>query len=82
MLCRDSRTASDDAVVDELKSLHYATRPGESGGERPKGLLGSALALLRSRAPDTVSFSNLRAATGAEPDDLCEALRDGFLAEL
>jgi hypothetical protein len=40
------------------------------------------LALLRSRAPDTVPFAELRAATGSDPDELCEALRDGFLAEL
>ena len=81
VLCRDSRTAQDEAVVDELTTLHYATRPG-APDEQPPGLLGSALALLRSRAPDTVSFADLRAATGSDPDDLCEALRDGFLAEL
>jgi SAM-dependent methyltransferase len=82
VLCRDSRRAEDEAVVDALTSLHYATRPGEPGDEQPSGLLGSTLALLRSRAPDTVSFADVRAATGADADDLCEALRDGFLAEL
>jgi hypothetical protein len=82
VLCRDSRRAEDEAVVDALTSLHYATRPGEPGDEQPSGLLGATLALLRSRAPDTVSFADVRAATGADADDLCEALRDGFLAEL
>jgi SAM-dependent methyltransferase len=82
VLCRDSRTASDEAVVDALASLHYATRPGTSDAEPPAGLLASVLALLRSREPDTVAFADLRAATGAGHDDLCEALREGFLAEL
>ena len=82
VLCRDSRTASDHAVVDALRTLHYGLLPNDSGEEQPGGLLGSAVALLRSRAPDTLSFSELRAATGAEPDELDEALRDGFLDEL
>jgi len=38
--------------------------------------------VLRSRAPDTVQFAELRAATGSDPEELCEALREGFLAEL
>jgi hypothetical protein len=68
--------------VDALGSLHYATRPGAPAGEPTAGLLGSVLALLRSREPDTVAFGDLRAATGSDYDDLCEALREGFLAEL
>jgi SAM-dependent methyltransferase len=82
VLCRDSRTASDEAVVDALASLHYGARPGASEGEPPAGLLASVLALLRSCEPDTVAFADLRAATGSGHDDLCEALREGFLAEL
>jgi len=82
VLCRDSRTAQEEAVVDELTTLHYAARPGAPGDEQPPGLLGSVLALLRSRSPDTVAFADLRAATGADPDDLREALRDGFLTEV
>ena len=82
MLCRDSRTASDHAVVDALRTLHYGPLPNEPGEEQTGGLLGSALALLRSRAPDTIPFADLRAATGSEPDELEEALREGFLGEL
>ncbi len=82
VVCRDSRTPADTPVLDSLRELHFAARGGEADGEAPGGLLGSAVALLRSRAPDTVPFAELRAATGADPDELCEALGDGFLAEL
>ncbi len=82
VLCRDSLRPQEGPVMDALRDLQYAPRPGESGEERRSGLLGSVLALLRSRAPDTVSFAELRAATGSDPDELCEALRDGFLGEL
>src|SRR5215217_7322063 len=82
VLCRDSRTPADTPVLDGLPTLHFAARLDERGGDPPEGLLGSAVSLLRSRAPDTVSFADLRAATAADPDELCEALRDGFLAEL
>jgi hypothetical protein len=82
VLCRDSRRPADvpDPVV--LRDLHFGVRPGAPGGEQPDGLLGSALALLRSREPDTLSFAELRAATSADPDELSEALHQGFLAEL
>ena len=40
------------------------------------------IALLRSRAPDTVGFGELRAALGAEPHALGEALLGGFRAQL
>jgi len=82
VLCRDSLRPEEGPVMETLRELHYAPRPGDPGVAVPEGLLGSALALLRSRAPDTVSFAELRAATGSEPDELCEALRDGFLGEL
>ena len=82
VLCRDSLRPQAGPVTDALRDLHYATRPGEQGEERRDGLLGSVLALLRSRAPDTVPFAELRAATSADPDDLAEALRDGFLEEI
>jgi SAM-dependent methyltransferase len=82
VLCRDGLTPVEGPVIDALRELHYAPRPGEPGQEQPPGLLGSVLALLRSRAPDTVPFAELRAATGSDPDELCEALRDGFLGEL
>jgi SAM-dependent methyltransferase len=82
VVCRDSRTPADTPALDALRALHFAARTGERGGETPGGLLGSTVALLRSRAPDTVSFSELRAATAADPDELCEALREAFLAEL
>jgi SAM-dependent methyltransferase len=82
VLCRDSLRPQAGPVTDALRDLHYASRGVEPGEAQPEGLLGSALALLRSRAPDTVAFAELRAATGSDPDELCETLRDGFLAEL
>jgi SAM-dependent methyltransferase len=82
VVCRDSRTPADEPVLEALRGLHFAARTGDEGGESRSGLTGSAVALLRSHAPDTVSFSELRAATAADPDELCEALREGFLAEL
>jgi SAM-dependent methyltransferase len=82
VLCRDSLRPQDGPVTEALHDLHYGSRPDEPGAEPAPGLLGSVLALLRSRAPDTVPFAELRAATDADPGELCEALRDGFLAEL
>ena len=81
VLCRDSRTADGALHPDTLHALHFGPR-GSEDAPLPEGLLGSALALLRSRAPDTVPFAELRAATGAEPDALANALLDGFMAEL
>jgi SAM-dependent methyltransferase len=80
VLCRDSRAPDGSLHPATLHELHFGPR-GEEGAPLPDGLLGSALALLRSRAPDTVPFAELRAATGAEPDALAQALLDGFLAE-
>ena len=54
----------------------------EDAAQHVDELLGSALALLRSRAPDTLAFAELRAATSADPDELSEALHQGFLAEV
>src|SRR5215210_5538559 len=82
VLCRDSRRPVDAPDPSVLRDLHFAVRAGAPGDAQPEGLLGSALALLRSRAPDTLPFAELRAATGADPDELSEALRDGFLGEL
>ena len=82
VLCRDSRTPEEGPITDALRELHYAPRRGEPGEEQPSGLLGSVMALLRSRGPDTVPFAELRAATGSDPDDLCDALGQGFLTEL
>jgi SAM-dependent methyltransferase len=80
VVCRDSRTPAAEPVLDALRGLHFAARVPSD--EPPGGLIGSAVSLLRSRVPDTVSFSELRAATAADPDELCEALRDAFRAEL
>ena len=82
VLCRDSRTPVESPDASVLRDLHFAVRAGEPGDDNPAGLLGSAVALLRSRAPDTVSFRELRAATSADPDELADALQAGFLAEL
>jgi cyclopropane fatty-acyl-phospholipid synthase-like methyltransferase len=82
VLCRDSRRPADAPDPSVLRDLHFGVRAGEPGREQPEGLLGSALALLRSREPDTLPFGELRAATSADPDELAEALHQGFLAEL
>ena len=82
VLCRDSRRPSDVPDPAVLRDLHFAKRAAESGEVHPDGLLGSAVALLRSRAPDTLSFAELRAATSSDPDELAEALHQAFLAEL
>jgi SAM-dependent methyltransferase len=82
VLCRDSRRPADAPDTSVLRELHFAARAGEEGEEPPGGLLGSALALLRSRAPDTLTFRELRAATSADPDELADALHEGFLAEV
>lgn len=83
VLCRDSRTPERGPVTEALRDLHFAVRPAAPEDEPlAAGLPASMVALLRSRAPDTVSFAELRAATGADPDELSVALRDGFLAEL
>ena len=77
VLCRDSRRPVDAPDPAVLRDLHFAVRAGDPGDEQPEGLLGSALALLRSRAPDTLAFAELRAATSADPDELSEALHQG-----
>ena len=81
ILCRDSRSPGEALQPSTLHTLHFGPR-GEEDEPPPEGLLGSALALLRSRAPDTVAFAELRAATGADPDELAQALLDGFTSEL
>ena len=82
VLCRDSRRPADVPEPAALRELHFAARPGTPGGEPQSGLLGSVVELLHSRAPDTVAFADLRAATASDPDELCDALHDGFLAEI
>ena len=69
--------------MDALTTLHYARAPGRArrrAAGRAARLRARAAAL--ARAGHASRFADLRAATGADPDDLCEALRDGFLAEL
>ena len=80
ILCRDSRTPAAEPSAEALQGLHFAARGVEEPA--PAGLLAAAVELLRSRAPDTIAFSELRAALGAEPDALGEALLDAFNAEL
>lgn len=82
VLCRDSRSASAEPDPDAVRGLSFAVRGDAAADGGPKGLLGSALALLRSRAPDTVGFDELRAALGADPGALAEAVLEGFRAEL
>jgi SAM-dependent methyltransferase len=80
ILCRDSRTPAAEPSPAVLHGLHYAARGREEPA--PAGLLAAAVELLRSRAPDTLAFGELRAALGADPDALGEALLEAFNAEL
>jgi hypothetical protein len=80
IVCRDSRSARDEPSGETLSGLHYAARAGDD--EVPVGLLGAAVDLLRAGQPDTIPFDELRAALGAEPEALGEALLEGFNAEL
>ena len=81
VLCRDSRTAAAEPEPEAVRGLHFsASGDGPTAGG--DALLASAIALLRSRAPDTVGFGQLRAALGAEPHALGEALLAGFRAQL
>jgi SAM-dependent methyltransferase len=80
IVCRDSRRPAGEPSGETLRGLHFAARVGDD--PVPMGLLGAAVDLLRSRAPDTVGFDELRAALGADPDALGEAMLEGFNAEL
>ena len=80
ILCRDSRTPAAEPSPEVLQRLHFAALEGAD--EVPVGLPGAAVDLLRSRAPETVSFAELRAALGADPDELGVALLDTFTGEL
>jgi hypothetical protein len=80
IVCRDSRTPAAAPAPDTLRAMHFAARAVDD--EVPGGLLGAAVDLLRSSAPDTMGFDQLRAALGADPDALGEAMLEGFNAEL
>jgi SAM-dependent methyltransferase len=80
IVCRDSRTPAAHPSPGTLRAMHFAARAID--GEVPGGLLGGAVDLLRSSAPDTMGFDQLRAALGADPDALGEAMLEGFNAEL
>ena len=90
VVCRDSRTPAAAPEPRVLRELHVALRSGapddapapDGGGSATAALLDSVLTLLRARAPDTLAFAELRAATGADPDALAETLLAGFRAEL
>jgi SAM-dependent methyltransferase len=90
VLCRDSRRPVWDLDTGVLDRLFFAARePDERAGPEPGAgaaaaaePLRSAMELLRARLPDTVSFTDLRAALGAEHDRLAEALLEAFRAEL
>jgi SAM-dependent methyltransferase len=79
ILCRDSRRPRAEPSGEELRGLHFA---GRASDDAPSGLVGAAFDLLRSRAPDTMSFDELRSAVDAEPDALGDALLEAFNAEL
>jgi hypothetical protein len=80
VLCRESLTPEARPDASAIRALYFAAREGVEGEEQ--GLLASAMALLRTRLPDALSFDELRAALGAEPDALAEAMLAGFRAEL
>jgi hypothetical protein len=80
IVCRDSRTPAAYPAPDTLRAMHFAARAAD--GDVPGGLLGAAVDLLRSSTPDTMGFDQLRAALGADPDVLGEAMLEGFNAEL
>ena len=67
VLCRDSRRPADAPGRRRLRGPALRRARRRAGRRQPEGLLGSALALLRSRAPDTLAFAELRAATGRRP---------------
>jgi hypothetical protein len=81
VVCRDSRTPVAGPFADALRDLHFAARGDVAEDPAPGSLLSSAVALLRSRAPDTIEFSELRAALSAEPDALAEAMLEAFNTE-
>jgi 2-polyprenyl-3-methyl-5-hydroxy-6-metoxy-1,4-benzoquinol methylase len=81
VLCRDSRTAAAELVPDSVHRLSFAARQ-DAPEPPPGGLVADVVALLRTRAPETLAFVELRRALGAEPDALAEALLEGFGAEL
>jgi SAM-dependent methyltransferase len=81
VVCRDSRTPVAGPSPDMLRDLHFAARGDAASDPAPGSLLGSAIALLRSRAPDTIAFSELRAALSAEPDVLSAAMLEAFNTE-
>jgi SAM-dependent methyltransferase len=79
IVCRDSRRPAAAPSPESMAALHFAARESD---EMPDGLAGAAVDLLRSRAPGTVSFTELRSALGADADALGEALLGAFNSEL
>ena len=98
VLCRDSRRPAGELDTGVLDRLFFAAREPEARSDADPGdgdgagagagsaattePLRSAMELLRARLPDTVSFPDLRAALGAEHDQLAEALLEAFRSEL
>jgi SAM-dependent methyltransferase len=82
VVCRDSLSPAAGPGPEAMRGLELAARAAAGGTAEPGGLLGSAMALLRSRAPETVGFDALRTALGADGDELAAAMLEGFLAEL
>jgi hypothetical protein len=82
ILCRDSRRPAAEPSPEVLRDLHFASRGAAEEGEPADEVLAAALVLLRSRAPDTVAFAELRAALSVDADVLGDALLLGFNAEL
>jgi SAM-dependent methyltransferase len=83
VLCRDSLTPADEPDADAVRGLYFAAREGAEGAEGSEaGLLAAAMALLRARLPDALGFDELRAALGADPDELADAMLEAFRGEL
>jgi SAM-dependent methyltransferase len=82
ILCRDSRTPADGPDAAAVRRLYFAARADAAEGAGAGEPLRSAIALLRSRLPETLSFTELRTALDADPDALAEAMLESFRAEL
>ncbi len=79
VLCRTGNAVSKDPRPDNAARLHWAVRPSAEPLE--VGLVADAYAELDRRRPHAVPFEELRAALGADPRALGEALLDGFRRE-
>jgi SAM-dependent methyltransferase len=79
VLCRAGAQIADRPAPENAARLHWAARPDAKPLEA--GLVAQALEQLDRSRPRAVAFETLRAALGADPLELGEALLDGFRRE-